>query len=300
METKELKVLRLLNARMDLSLEDQQYYMNLEKGYDGEKYFDSLIRPVQNNFLVLNDLLLKHNNTTFQIDSTFIFQNKLSFYDVKNFEGDYHYIDEKIYLKGQRTEILNPMNQLGRASSLLQQLLRSHGYQMQVEGFVVFINPQFTLYEAPINKPFIFPTQLNRFIKQLSETPAKLTMKHKKLAHLLKSLHLSESPYSQIPDYSYEELKKGMLCRYCHSLSIKIVSRWFCTCNICGVTERIDDVVLHAVEELRLLFPDKKLTTNLVYDWCKIVPSKRAIKRILDNHFQLIGEYRWAHYVDKK
>lgn len=297
-ESKELKVLRSLNARMELTLEDKKYYFKLEKGFEGEVYFDSLIRPIQNEFLVLNDLLLKHNNTTFQIDSFFVFQNKLTFYDVKNFEGDYYYNADKIYVKGQRTEILNPINQLGRTSSLLQQLLHSHGYHLPIEGFVVFINPNFMLYEAPLNVPFIFPTQLDQFVKRLNEIPSKLTLKHKKLADLLKSLHISESPFTQVPKYTYENLKKGMMCNHCHLLSIKMVSRAFCMCTNCGITERIDEVVLRSVEELRLLFPDKKITTNLVHDWCRDVTSKKTIKRILDRNFKLVGVHQWAYYVD--
>jgi hypothetical protein len=38
-EPDELKLLRQLHMRMNLSTEEQQYYTNLEKGFEGEQKF---------------------------------------------------------------------------------------------------------------------------------------------------------------------------------------------------------------------------------------------------------------------
>ncbi|MGG1678040.1 hypothetical protein ACIFOT_20110 [Neobacillus sp. NRS-1170] len=35
-ESDELKMLRILNTRMELSEEEKRHYLNLEKGYEGE------------------------------------------------------------------------------------------------------------------------------------------------------------------------------------------------------------------------------------------------------------------------
>lgn len=300
MEPKELTIFRSLHARMSLSTENKQYYSNLEKGVEGEKLFDAIIREeLQNHCFVLNDLLLQHKNITFQVDAFFIFQNKLLFFEVKNFEGDYYYESDKLYTKEQRVQILNPNNQLGRTSSLLQQLLNSHGFNLPIEGYVVFVNPEFTLYQAPIHKPFIYPTQFKRYVRSLNEIPSRMTKKHFELANLLKSLHIQDSSFTHLPKYAYEKLKKGIICKHCHSLTIQLVKRSYCTCQYCGIIEKVDDAVYRSVQELRTLFPNKKLNTNLVHDWCKVVPSKRAIKRILDKYYQLVGVHQWAHYVEK-
>ena len=88
---------------MTLSDKDKQHYFNLKKGYEGEVMFDSLTEKLQCECLILNDLLLKINNTTFQID-TLIISDTIYLFEVKNFEGDYVYESDKII---QETQIRN-------------------------------------------------------------------------------------------------------------------------------------------------------------------------------------------------
>ncbi|MFK4998085.1 nuclease-related domain-containing protein [Bacillus sp. N9] len=86
-EPTELAVLKFLNNRMDLSDDFKRYYFNLQKGYDGERMFDSLTESLQSECLILNDLLLEINNTVFQIDTLIIFPETIYIFDVKNYEG---------------------------------------------------------------------------------------------------------------------------------------------------------------------------------------------------------------------
>ncbi|MEH7225104.1 nuclease-related domain-containing protein [Bacillus sp. JJ1566] len=92
----ELITLEILNKRSDLSSKDKQYFLNLKKGYEGELLFDSLTEKLQCECLILNDLLLEVNNTTFQIDSSIFIDGKIHSYEVKNFEGDYYYESNKL------------------------------------------------------------------------------------------------------------------------------------------------------------------------------------------------------------
>ncbi|WP_408009949.1 nuclease-related domain-containing protein [Pseudalkalibacillus sp. A8] len=57
--------------------------MNLEKGFQGEVRFDERIAPILNGRLVLNDLLLEHHNTQFQIDSLVISLKTNYLFEVK-------------------------------------------------------------------------------------------------------------------------------------------------------------------------------------------------------------------------
>ena len=75
-EPSKLKILGFLNTRMGLSEDEKQNYLYLKKGYEGEVMFDSLTDKLQCECYILNDLLLKINNTFFQIDTLIIFQNK--------------------------------------------------------------------------------------------------------------------------------------------------------------------------------------------------------------------------------
>jgi hypothetical protein len=290
-----LVILGLLNTRMDsLSDNDKQYYYNLKKGYEGEVMFDALTEELQCDCLILNDLLLKVNNTIFQIDTLIIFSDTISVYEVKNYEGDYYYESDRLYKK-PKSEFSDPLNQLNRSESLLRQLLHNLGFTMPIDASVVYINPEFTLYQAPLNKPFILPTEVKRYLNKLNTTPSKLNGKHRMLADKLKSLHIEESPYQQIPSFDYGQLKKGITCAECSSFLISVEGRK-CVCKNCGHQELVPAAVMRTVNELKLLFPHLKITTNLVHEWCKVVKSKKRIRIILENNFKIVGVRRWSFF----
>lgn len=53
---------------MKLTEDEKWYYLNQEKGYEGEVQFDLLTEKLQPNCLILNDLQLENNKSSFQID----------------------------------------------------------------------------------------------------------------------------------------------------------------------------------------------------------------------------------------
>lgn len=288
----ELAVLETLHNRMDLSEKDKQYLFNLQKGYEGEVMFDDMMRGLELDCYVLNDLLLQVNHTTFQID-TLIIADRIYLYEVKNYDGDFYYDTDRIYRN--KLEITNPLNQLSRTETLLRQLLQSLGVNFTLHASVVFINPEFTMYHTPSDKPIIFPTQLKRHLKQLNTVPSRMTKKHLTLAKKLVSLHLKESPYSNLPKYEYEELRKGVSCKVCGRISLTVEGK-HCICSNCNHKELLDDAIIRSVEELTLLFPNKKITIPLVYDWCRITTSKKKLRRILAKEYTLIDVNRWSYY----
>jgi len=169
----ELKVLRILNNRMDLTSEQEKYYLYKEKGFEGEVQFDLLTEQLQSDCLILNDLLLEVNNTFFQIDTLILFQEIIYLFEVKNYEGDYCYRKERFETISGK-EIKNSLDQLNRSTSLLRQLLQKFGYHLTIEAYVVFINPEFFLYQAPTDKPIIYPAQLPQLMRKLNNEPSKL------------------------------------------------------------------------------------------------------------------------------
>jgi len=290
----ELIILEALQHRMQLSKADQQNLYNLTKGYEGELLFDSLLEKLECDNFLLNDLLLKTNNQTFQIDSLLITRDLIYVFEIKNFIGDFHYISDQI-LKKDNSEITNPLFQLFRTEALLRQLLQKLNFSTPIQSSVVFVNPEFVLYQAPSDKPFIFPNQLNRFIQKLNTNRAELLALHKRLAENFMSLHISENPYRHLPSYNYQQLRKGILCTACHSFSIEVNGRR-CICTLCGNVEHIDSAIMRTINEYKLLFPNERITTNKIFDWCKIITSKKRIQRILKNNFKLVDVHRWVYY----
>lgn len=216
-EPAELKLLRYLNRRKTLSEKDKNYYLNLEKGLFGEKMFDEWIQTnLSKDWLVLHDLLLEYNYTVFQIDSLIISPEVFYLFEVKNYEGDFYFNGERWY-PISKAEIKNPIQQLSRNESFFRRLLQDLGYKTSTEAKIIFINPEFYLYQAPLNTPIIFSSQLNRFANTLNMNTFEIKVRQLKLAEKLVTLHLKESPYNRLPDYSYDLLVKGIPCAACHS-----------------------------------------------------------------------------------
>ncbi|MFA1820301.1 nuclease-related domain-containing protein [Virgibacillus oceani] len=64
-------------------------------------------------------------------------------FEVKNHNGDYFYDSGKFYNNKSNTENINPLHQLKRKETLLHQLLLKLGYNLPINGSVIFIHPEF-------------------------------------------------------------------------------------------------------------------------------------------------------------
>ncbi|GHI01304.1 nuclease-related domain-containing protein [Neobacillus kokaensis] len=290
-----LILLEILNTRMDMPHDYVYYYSKLKKGYEGELMFNALTEKLSCDCYILNGLRFEFNNTTFQIDSMIGKQETLYMNEVKNFEGDYFYKNGKFYSRNG-AERKDPLVQLERSSSQLRQLLHHLGYNIKVEPYVVHVNPEFTLYQAPLDSPVVLPTQVKRYISNLNMNSSKLDRKHENLCDKLISLHVEEDPYAQLPPYTYAGMRKGFTCAICNSFEISVHGQ-HCVCGGCRHVETVESAVLRSVWELKMLFPKLKVTTNLVYDWCGGVGCRKRISRILGKYFKVVGERRWIYYV---
>lgn len=292
----ELRMLESLHTRMNLPQKIKQHYIHLERGYEGELHFDSFLEKLESDVLILNDLLLKANTTTFQVDTIIISDEAIYCYEIKNYDGDYVYdAHQDKFFRRPNLEITNPLHQLARTEALLQQLLHQHGFKVPVKSYLVFIHDAFTLYQSPLDKPIIHPTQIRNHFQQWSQIRTNIKRSQQRLAEKLLELHMEQSPFTHVPPYDYSQLKKGIICNHCRSLAIYIEGRQ-CICKRCAQKEPVSEAVMRSVREFQLLFPDKKVTTNRIYDWCRVVTSKKRIKRTLDKHMKKVGTNRWIYY----
>jgi hypothetical protein len=295
--SKELKILSLLNARMDLPFQDKQHYNNLKKGYEGEIQFDRLIEgaKLDKKFYVLNDLLLQYEKTDFQIDSAIITQNTLIPCEVKNYYGNYYYHDKNFICCTTNEPINNPLEQINRKKIYLQKLLKKYRFFLTLDSNLVFIHPEFYLYQAPLNEPIVYYTQLNQFLRNLNAMPSYLNESHHSLANFLVQQHKTDSPYTKLPPYNYASIRKGNICGCCSCFRLIVRDKIF-VCLQCGYEESIENGVLRIVEEIRLLFPELNITLNIVDEWCQSLIPKWSIRRILKKHFKIVGYGQWACY----
>ncbi len=296
-EPKELRMMRHLNTRMKLNEKEVKNYLTMEKGYEDEKKFDEMSINISEQCTILNDLLLENSNSVFQIDSLFIYDGTIHIINIKNFEGDYMIDGEKWFIVANKKEISNPFLQLNRSESLMRRLLKEIGYNMPIKTHLVFMNPDFILYQAPLNSSIIFYSQLNRFLNQFKPGNAHQHEKHLVLAEKVASLHMKDSPYSNLPEYNYEQLVKGITCPMCFTF-ISDVGKEKITCNRCGFQEDFESAILRSIEEYRLLFPERRVTTEDIWEWCKVINSRKTIRRILKGNFKRIGHSSSSHFID--
>jgi len=294
----ELVIYKRLRPRMVIAENEVKKFLAIEKGYEGEVRSDEWLTGLNQHWLVLHGLLLEYNGSRFQIDTLIIAYEKIYLLDVKHFEGDY-YLEEEHWSTKSNSNILNPLDQLRRCTTLLRKLLFELGFKDPIDPYLTFNNPEFHLYITTINPTLIFPTQLNRFLKKLNTNPVKLNQRYYELAEKLASLHIIESPYSRVPAYSFEECKKGGVCIDCGAMYTS-VNKDKLECGACGCQEKVDEAVIRNVKDYILLFPDRKITVRDIYEWCGFIVSKKTIRRILSRNFKLEGFGPSAHYVKKE
>lgn len=269
----------------------------LEKGYAGELQWDYLMTNGLSSphYLMMNDLLFTNSGGhTFQIDSLLL-KKKFIIFEVKNFDGEY-FLENNRWYTIKKTEIQNPLIQLQRTETAFRRLLKDLGINIPVEAYLVFVNPEFTLFHAPIHSSMLLPSQINRFIQNTNRDVYSITAHDEALAERIVSCHLDKNPFERLPNYSYQELIKGIPCSYC-GMFLFPCSQSYIYCKSCGNRELVEEAILRSVVEFQKLFPDKLLTTNGVFDWCGGVVSEKSVRRILKKQYISQSSQRYTYFI---
>lgn len=289
--------LEYLDKRMKLPLEDRNRLRNLEKGFQGEELFDSVVKQhLKGDALVLNDLLLNANGNTFQIDSLIITPDKVYLFEIKNFSGNFTNVEGQFYT--QHGKVVNhPSIQLKKTRTLLNKLLQEWENHIHVEANVVFVNPSFYLYQARKEDPFLFNPQLAYYLGTISNHKSFLIKQHAYLAEQLIQSQKREVPYQkELPPYRFEELNKGLSCTTCFNLTITRNQRT-AMCSSCLKREPLDDVVRFNIKQYLYLFNQTPLTTATIHEWIGESVDKRVVARLLKKDYKKIGHSKATLYL---
>ncbi|MDX8045589.1 nuclease-related domain-containing protein [Gracilibacillus sp. S3-1-1] len=293
----ELQLYELLNKRKMLSNNESKKYRQLQTGYQGELLFDQYVQHIAGEYLSIKDLSLSFKQRYFQLDQLLIINNQIYLFEVKNYRGEFAYQKGKLY-KDQATEIDDPLIQLRRSESLLRQLLAEWKMSFSIEAKVVFVHPECTLYLPSSHPNILLPTQIKSFFRSISPSsisdPAFYSLVIK-----LKENRLHQSPYQQLPSYHFDELKKGITCKKCGGITQTRHGRTF-ICNKCNNQELIIEAIVRNIQEFQLLFPDDKITSKRMTEWCGSDVTKRTIQYVLINHFVKKGSHKGTYYINDK
>ncbi len=287
-------MLESLNYRMNLSFNEKNQYKNQVKGFAGEQVFDDYMKEAQLPGLIINDLLISTRDTQYQIDSLLITADHIYLYEVKNYTGTYHHRNGSLFSESGHA-LQDPLAQANRKRAYLYNLLLNFGHQTEITSYVVYINTDFYIYSLPLNQSVLFLGQLpNHFHDLVKKTPS-VTDQIKKIADKLLRLHDHNFRPPNLPEYTFDQLQKGILCPKCFSFQHS-GSRQFCLCSECGHQEKTAEAIHRSIKEFRLLFPELILTKQFIYEWCGGSYSKSRIRDVLKNnyHMHIIG--RGSYY----
>ncbi|WP_339149364.1 MULTISPECIES: hypothetical protein [unclassified Sutcliffiella] len=119
------------------------------------------------------------------------------------------------------------------------------------------------------------------------------------MAEKLCELHIEKSSYERLPEYKYEDLRKGIVCAGCGGMGATTISkdRKVIVCSLCSFKEKFVNTVLRTINEFEILFPGQKVTSKIIHDWCGDLITIRSIQRILVKHFRQVGHGKSSQYV---
>ena len=291
-------LLETLRRRGEVTDLEQSTLKRLSVGYEGELRFHAILnKNLQAKPIQLFDLCIQVNGSECQIDALLFFENELIVCEVKNYQGDF-IINNGDWFTTTNQEIRNPLHQLDRTKVLLQQYLKKNNLSFSIKSFIIFVHPEFHLYQAPLNMPIIFPPQINRFMNQLKNIPCRLHNNHQKLEKLLTTNHLVHSSHDIIPDYNYASLRKGIICEKCAG-RMQEAGRKYTVCLQCSSREEYDEAIQRNIKDFSFLFPEKRINVKAIGDWLDHQTSSFRIRTLLSRHFTLINSGRSSYYVFK-
>lgn len=288
-------ILESLYARDNLSSTARIKYESQKKGLEGELEFDHLIQEANLPGLIICDLLLSTKDTHFQIDALYITDGHIYLYEIKNYSGSQNYKDGFIYSESGYA-VQNPIAQVERKQSYLHNLILNMGHQIELSSYVIFINAEFYLYSFPETPQVIFSGQIQNHFSQLSKNSRKVSSKTQTLSNRLLSMHVHDYRPTNLPDYTFYRLKKGIYCPNCLKYDCH-TTRQFRICPHCNNKEKSAEAIKRTLREFRRLFPNEKLTRKIANEWCGLELPSNRIKSALVKNFELHHSGRSSYYT---
>lgn len=125
-------------------------YNILISGLKGEKLLYRIAKKHKNSSHIFLNLPVRYKRNRSEIDMLMVSENGILIVEVKNHSGtiiggdkDEQWCQYKYYKDGHSTEseMKNPIKQISRQRDILKNILRSQGYDVWIDGVVMFSNP---------------------------------------------------------------------------------------------------------------------------------------------------------------
>lgn len=280
-------LLEVENRHM-LNQEDSRILYAYQMGYAGELELYNQLMTINGGLKIWDITLNKYD--TAQYDFLIIGKGMIHHIDVKNYTGEYTYIDGMFKReKGKVDQQL--ITQMKRANFMLAALLFDHKCNYKFDSHILFINDSFKLKtkERLDNVMFVKDIQpMLDYVDQLgSPTEEDYTM-----AQLLLDNHLPLRP--RIHYYDFNSLRKGYKCPLCKRIAqVDVVkSRKTVNCK-CGKQMLKMDYILACAEQLWMLKRHPfKISEIVNWSGCDV----KTVQRVLVKKCMYKGENKGRVY----
>lgn len=299
-KTVEHQWLEAMNRRGALLAEDQRRLEALEIGFEGECAFDDWInRYGDDQWHVYRDIWIDAGGST-QVDTMVVTASAVFIFDVKNYSGDYAYINGRWTVNG-RPIIKDVLLQLKRSMEKVHLMLRQIDPMIEAEGLIVFINEHFSFRtEGEQGGKIVMRHGLRKHLQTMNAGGGAIRMPIDMLCERIESFFI-DNPYlpPACDDNAYFSLKKGVCCCSCGAFRHAVL-RYHMKCLGCGNKETKERAVLRSICEYGVLRNDRNLRVKEVFYFLDELVSERYIRFVLTKHFEAIARGRYAAYKNTK
>lgn len=281
---------------------DTQLYRT-DGGKRGEQRLKARFKEfwIEEEFSVLWDVSLTLGDWPAQMDGLLLTERCAIIIESKNISGEIHFDEAtgeffRFDRDGNKTSFEDPRVQLAKHIRFLERWFRPRKISMPVAGLVVFTAKHCEFASKPRGAPICKAYQMPEYLLNIwqSYPPNAASPKLPKISKLLLN---HQTPFRRNPlcqQYSIDaaDLKTGVLCRGCRTLTMKRMKRGW-TCARCG--ER--DPLAHefAVREYFSLV-GSELTNQEFRRFCRI-ESRHVASRLLSQlDLEVAGELKARVY----
>ncbi|RXK18859.1 hypothetical protein [Macrococcus sp. DPC7161] len=140
-----------------------------------------------------------------------------------------------------------------------------------------------------------FKQWLSNHISQRSNDSSLITLQSSKLQqnNVIKQIQC----LNYQANYDLKHLKMGARCPHCQSIDTMQKHAQLIYCNSCKQISHIQPVFLKIVEEFRLLYPDKKITSAHLLKFSNGLFTRRQLITLSNQYLIKQGHKKGSHYI---
>jgi len=292
----ELQWLEMMSQRGGLSEDEIKVYQRLKRGYQGEVNFDNICQLfLEDGVEILDDVTLRYQFDTVQIDKLLMVERTLYLVDVKFYRGAYVFENNE-WKVGSTILSNNIYEQLRRAKRVVQNIFREADMKMNVQGVLVFVNPESTieLVDAVQEETLSFEQIPGWLMKLRSKTSVKVPQ----WKNLLQAFEIESYQTTRACNKErFGVIQKGIRCTQCGGFVVT-EDRYKVTCS-CGWMEIRETAYVRTICEYGVVMHDRDLDRKELNTFFGKYHNQ-YLKRVLTKHFALkITSGSSAKYINK-